>query len=56
MSSFCTVPNSSTDKDVMVSLHLGFPPRKPSAKPRFLISSCDKQFGAFIGGRVKRNR
>ena len=55
VSTLCTVLNSSTDKFVLVSLHLGSP-RKPSAKPRFLISSSFHQFGAFIGGRVKRNR
>ena len=51
MSTLCTVLNSSTDKGVLVSLH-----RKPSAKPRFLISSCSKRFGAFIGGRVKKEQ
>ena len=54
MSTLCTVLNSSTDKGVVVSLHLGCP-QKPSAKLCFLISSCFKRFGAFIGGRVKRN-
>ena len=37
VSTLCTVLNSRTDK--------GVSSRKPSAKPRFLISSCDKQFG-----------
>ena len=37
VSTLCTVLNSRTDQGVMVPLHLGT--RKPSAKPRFLISS-----------------
>ena len=47
----CTVPNSSADKGVMVSLHLGSP-EKPSAKRRSMTKSCFKRFGAFICGRV----
>ena len=48
VSTLCTVLNSRTDK--------GVSSRKPSAKPRFLISSCDKQFGVFIDGRVKKEQ
>ena len=48
VSTLCTVLNSSTDKGVTVLLDLGSP-----AKPRFLISSCFKRLGAFIGGRIK---